>query len=62
MARIAFGVAALAVDRARACASPASAAAVGEHIAKLRISGLITGDDATSTALRAIGKSRRARA
>ena len=55
---IAFGVAALAVIALGLRFSGYSLGAAGDHVAKLRITGLITGDDATVAALRAIDESR----
>ncbi len=53
---IAIGVAALAVLALGYRFGPFSA--VSDHVAKLNISGVITGDDATINALQAIGKSK----
>jgi protease-4 len=55
---IAFGVAAIALIFLGLRFSGIGPGALGDHIAKLRISGVITGDDETISALRAIGKSR----
>ena len=54
---IAFGVAALAVVALGLRFGGYRLGAGGDHVAKLRIAGLITGDDATVAALREIGKS-----
>jgi protease IV len=54
---IAFGVAAIALIAFGLRFSGVGPGAIGGHIAKLRISGVITGDDETIAALRAIGKS-----
>ena len=54
---IAFGVAAIALIVLGLRFSGVGPGAFGGHIAKLRISGVITGDDETISALRAIGKS-----
>jgi protease-4 len=54
---IAFGVAAIALIVLGLRFSGVGPGALGGHIAKLRISGVITGDDETISALRAIGKS-----
>lgn len=54
---IAFGVAALALVALGLRFGGYRLAAGGDHVAKLRIAGLITGDDATVAALQAIGRS-----
>ncbi|MDE3175932.1 MAG: signal peptide peptidase SppA [Pseudomonadota bacterium] len=54
---IAFGVAALALIALGLRFGGYRLGVGGDHVAKLRISGLITGDDATVAALREIGKS-----
>jgi protease-4 len=55
---IAFGVAALAVIALGLRFSPWGLGSAGDHIAKLHISGVITGDEDTLAAVRAVGKSR----
>jgi protease-4 len=54
---IAFGVAAIGLIVLGLRFSGVGPGAIGSHIAKLHISGVITGDDETISALRAIGKS-----
>jgi protease-4 len=54
----AFGVAALAVVAFGLRYSGAVGGPVGDHVARIKISGLITGDDKTLKALQAIGDSR----
>ena len=54
---IAFAIAALAVIALGLRFAGIGPGSLGDHIAKLKIAGVITGDDATISALRAIGKS-----
>ena len=55
---VAFGVAALAIVALGWRYAGPGGGALGDHVAKLKITGLITGDDTTVEALREIGKSR----
>ena len=55
---VAFALAALAILALALRFEGFRGGVIGEHVAKLKISGLITGDDRTVAALRAIGKSR----